>query len=89
MLDLKDGDFQIPVREEDKYKTAFTINQRKYGWNRMPMGFKNSQAKFQRIMNSKLHEFINKGCNISLGDIVIYGKIEQEHYNNLSKIPRI
>ncbi|ELQ74820.1 RNA-directed DNA polymerase, LTR Retrotransposon [Trachipleistophora hominis] len=51
VLDIKEGYFQINVREEDKKKTAFQIGSRKYEFNRMPMGFKNAPLIFQRIMN--------------------------------------
>lgn len=47
-MDLKEGYFhiQIHIQEEDKHKTAFTINKVKHEWNRMPMGLKNATAIF-------------------------------------------
>ena len=53
VLDLKEGYFQIKIRNEDKHKTAFEVNGKKYEFNRMPMGFKNSPFIFQRIMNEE------------------------------------
>lgn len=60
-IDLKDGFFQIPLRIEDRYKTAFMVNNKLYEWNRMPMGFKNAPAIFQRFMDKILKEEIGKG----------------------------
>ncbi|KAI5150716.1 hypothetical protein ENBRE01_1662 [Enteropsectra breve] len=50
VIDLCEGYFQIRLKSEDCHKTAFTINQKKFEWKRMPMGYKNSPAFFQRIM---------------------------------------
>ena len=86
VLDLKEGYFQIKLAEEDRHKTAFTINQKKYEWNRMPMGYKNSPAIFQRIMEKELRQWIGKGCLIYLDDIVIYGKTMEEHDKVLLEI---
>ena len=86
VLDLKEGYFQIKLAEEDRHKTAFTINQKKYEWNRMPMGYKNSPAIFQRIMEKELRQWIGKGCLIYLDDIVINGKTMEEHDKVLLEI---
>ncbi|KAI5179472.1 hypothetical protein PAEPH01_2652, partial [Pancytospora epiphaga] len=79
MINLKNGYFQIHLDEKDKHKTAFIVNGKKYKWNRMPMGFKNTPMNFQRIMNRKLKEWINKTCNVYMDDIVVYGKTSEEH----------
>jgi hypothetical protein len=55
-IDLKDGFFQIQLRKEDRHKTAFMVNNRLYECNRMPMGFKNAPAVFQRFMDKILKE---------------------------------
>lgn len=44
LIDLKDGYFQIEIKEEDKHKTAFKFDNLLYEWNRMPMGFKTLQV---------------------------------------------
>lgn len=53
-IDLKEGFFQIPLAEEDRHKTAFRVKNKLYEWTRMPMGFKNSSAVFQRYMDGIL-----------------------------------
>lgn len=56
VIDLKEGYFQIILKESDRYKTAFMVNQKKYEWCRMPMVFKNAPAIFQRIMGNELKQ---------------------------------
>ena len=86
VLDLKEGYYQIELEPSDRYKTAFTINNKKYEWNVMPMGYKNAPAIFQRIMEQELREWLGSGCLVYLDDIVIYAKTLKEHNNILKGI---
>ena len=51
-FDMKSGFLQVQIREEDRYKTAFTIPFGHYEWNVMPFGLKNGPSEFQNIMNN-------------------------------------
>lgn len=86
VLVLKDGYYQIILRKEDRYKTAFFFENKLYQWTRMPQGFKNSPAIFQNIMDEILKEEIGTCCNVYLDDIIVYGKDKREHDENLDKI---
>jgi hypothetical protein len=50
-LDLIQGLYQIPIREKDMAKTAFSGPKGKYEFLRLPMGLKNSPATFQRMLD--------------------------------------
>ena len=50
-LDLKSAFMQVPLKEEDKMKTAFTSRSGKYHHNFTPFGFKNVPFQFQYGMN--------------------------------------
>jgi hypothetical protein len=78
-VDLKEGFFQIHLREQDKEKTAFRIKNKTFEWNRMPMGFKNSPGNFQRIMDKVLEKFIGKCCYVYVDDILIFSENEEGH----------
>ena len=78
-IDLKEGFFQIKINEQDCHKTAFRIKNRLYEWIRMPMGFKNSPAIFQRAMDTILEEYIGLHCYVYVDDILIFGKTKEEH----------
>lgn len=52
----------------------------------MPMGFKNSPAVFQRLMDQVLKDEIGNKCVVYVDDILIFGKTEEEHEDNLSAV---
>jgi hypothetical protein len=85
-IDLQDGFYQIPLHPEDRYKTAFRIKNRLYEWTRMPMGFKNSPAVFQRYMDTVLGEEIGKSCFVYVDDILVFGETEKEHDAGLRRV---
>jgi len=86
VIDLKDGYYQIPLRKQDREKTAFKFNNRLYQWTRMPQGFKNSPAIFQTIMDELLAECVDKICSVYLDDVIVYGKDAKTHDENLNKV---
>ncbi|XP_076462064.1 uncharacterized protein LOC143294574 [Babylonia areolata] len=49
-LDLAKGYWQIPMKESDRPKTAFTTPQGQFQWLVMPFGLKTAGAIFSRIM---------------------------------------
>jgi len=55
LFDAKSGYWQIPVAEEDQWKTAFVTHDGLYEWTRMPFGLKNAGATFVRAMKTILH----------------------------------
>ncbi|KAG0428021.1 Retrovirus-related Pol polyprotein from transposon opus, partial [Dictyocoela muelleri] len=87
LIDLKDGFFQVPLRSEDKEKTAFLDGKnRLMQFTKMPQGFKNSPAIFQRGMYMVLKEYIGTKCFSYLDDILVYGKTQKEHDTNLKDV---
>ena len=54
-LDLKSGYWQVPIKEEDKEKTAFrTSSGQLYEFNQLPFGLCNAPAIFSRLMDRTL-----------------------------------
>ena len=77
--DAAAGYWQIPVEEESKEKTAFTIP----GLGHMqfvgtPMGFTNSGAHFQRVMDLTLAGLTWEVCLVYLDDILIFSETFEE-----------
>ena len=58
-LDLKSGFYQIPIKETDKEKTAFTTPFGLFQFNVLPMGLKNSPSTFQKVMVNILTPVVN------------------------------
>ncbi|KAI5152319.1 hypothetical protein ENBRE01_2738 [Enteropsectra breve] len=83
VLDLKDGYYQVKLREKDKKKTAFYFENKQYQMTRMVQGFKNSPAIFQAIMDEELSDQVGKCCSIYLDNIIVYGETEAQHDANL------
>lgn len=79
VIDLKEGFYSIEIEETDKHKTAFEFNRKVYEWNSMVMGYKNSPQILQRIMNTVFEEYLGRGIEVYMDDIVIHGKTKDEH----------
>src|SRR6266404_6031382 len=54
VIDLTKGYHQIPIKQSDRWKTAFVTYRGLYQYLAMPFGAKNAPACFQRAMNSVL-----------------------------------
>jgi hypothetical protein len=88
-IDLKDGFFQVPIKEADKIKTAFYTGSRLMQFTRMPQGFKNSPAIFQRMMSQIFSDLIGKKCLVYIDDILVFGENIIEHDKNLEDVLEI
>ena len=83
-LDLRSGYWQVEIKEEDKYKTAFTVGPLGfYECNRMAFGLTNAPASFQRLMERCMGDLNLKECLIYLDDIIIFSKTFDEHIKRL------
>lgn len=89
IIDLKSGFHQIPLKTSDIEKTAFSVNHGKYEFTRLPFGLKNAPSIFQRALDDILREHIGKRCYVYIDDIVILGKTEEEHFENISLIFKV
>lgn len=86
VLDLKSGFHQIHIRESDIEKTAFSINNGKYEFLRLPFGTKNGPEIFQRVLEDILRNCIGKICYVYIDEIIVFGKDEEEHFKNVGTI---
>lgn len=85
-MDLQSGFYQIPVVQDDQYKTGFTALGETYVFTRSPFGSVNSGQNFQRNMNRVLEGLIGKICHVYIDDIIIYGSTVSEHYENIRTV---
>ena len=84
-LDMKSGFWQIPIKEEDKHKTAFITPDGLYEWNVLPQGLKNSPPTFQRIMLDILSTCRQLSL-VYIDDIVIFSCTFEEYVNHLNQV---
>ena len=87
VLDMKSGYHQIPIAEEHKERTAFTVGPLGFfEYNRMAMGLVNAPATYQRLMEECLGDLHHRICLIYLDDIIIFAKSFQEHQERLRQV---
>lgn len=86
-LDINSAFWSIPLRIQDRQKTAFITQEGHFQWTCLPFGLKTAPAIFQRILSNiirkyKLSDFI---VNF-IDDIMIFSKTFEEHIIHLSKL---
>ena len=87
-LDLRSGYHQMPLRPEDRCKTAFWGANRIL-WERLevPFALKNAPPYFQRRMDQELRDLPFTRCYID--DIVIWSRNMEEHLEHLEEVFRL
>ena len=79
-LDINSAFWSIPMREKDRFKTAFITQKGHWQWKVLPFGFKNSPAIFQRILSNILRKHkLSNFCVNYIDDILIFSKNLEEH----------
>ena len=84
-LDMKQGFWQIPIREQDKEKTAFGTDAGIFEYNRMPFGLSGSPAVFQNCMNAVLGD-IRHFALAFVDDIIVFSETFEEHIKHLEEV---
>lgn len=86
-LDLASGYLQVPVREEDKHKTAFRALGSLYEFNRMPFGLKCAVACFSRLMGKVFCDYKHENwMEIFLDDILLHTATFEQMLESLEKV---
>ncbi|MCG8621789.1 MAG: DDE-type integrase/transposase/recombinase [Proteobacteria bacterium] len=83
-FDLTSGFWQVPMEEESKQFTAFTLGSMGlFECERMPFGLCNAPATFQRLMQNCLGELNLTYCLIYLDDIIVFSRTPVEHLQRM------
>ena len=85
-LDLANAFHQCSIKENSRKYTAFTVNNCKYEYCRVPFGLQSSPGFFARIINSVLRDLLDKGCLAYMDDIVLFSRTETEHLQLIEKV---
>ena len=83
-FDMNSGFWQVPMDEESKQYTAFTLGSMGlYECESMPFGLCNTPPAFQRLMLNCLGELNLTHCLIYLDDVIIFSRTEEEHLERM------
>jgi hypothetical protein len=85
-LDLNSGYRQVDLHTDDHEKTAFSEGQGLWHFKVMHSGLCNDPATFEGLMEAVLLGFTYDICLMYLDDVIIIGRIFQEHLLNLRKV---
>ena len=77
-FDMNSGFWQVPMDEESKQYTAFTLGSMGlYECESMPFGLCNAPPTFQRLMQNCLGKLNLTYCLIYLNDVIIFSQTEE------------
>ena len=82
-FDLSKGFWQIPIREEDRKKTAFVTQDGVYQFRKMPFGAINSTATFNRLMRKAYGHISN--IDSFVDDVLVHTKDWDHHLEVLEE----
>ena len=85
---MKSGFWKIQIKEEDRYKIAFTVPFGHYEWNVMPFDLKNAPSEFQNIMNDIFTPF-TEFIIVYIDDVLVFSKSIDQHFKHLQHFLRI
>jgi len=78
-IDCASGFYQIPLRAEDRPKTAFSTDYGHFEYKSMPFGLKGAPATFQRLMSAVLSGMQGLKSLCYLDDLLIFGETLKVH----------
>ena len=84
MFNMNSGFWQVPMGEESKQYTAFTLgNMGLYECKSMPFGLCNAPPTFQRLMQNCLGKLNLTYCLIYLDDVIVFFDMPDEHLQRM------
>lgn len=83
-LDLASAYHQLPLHEESRPLTTFLTHEGLFQYKRMCFGLASAPSAFQKMMSVVLNGLI--GVQYYLDDVIIYGKTQAEHDENLRNV---
>lgn len=73
-MDIQSAFHQLKLNENDREKTAFTINNQKLQFRSMPFGLKGSPITWQAYITEILGNLLSKQMMVYMDDIMLYNK---------------
>lgn len=83
-LDITSAFWSIPIREKDRYKSAFVTHHGHWQWKSLPFGLKSSPAIFQRVLSSVLKNDLEAFVVNYIDDILIFSDTYENHLKHVN-----
>ena len=77
VLDCYSGFWQVPIKEEHKERTGFSVPQGHYEFNRPPFGLSNSPSNFQRLMDIVLKSLVGTEYWVFIDDVIVFFQVSR------------
>ena len=87
--DLGSAFWQVPLRDQDRPKTALACKLGLYQWKVMPFGLGNATATFQRLMSRVVMDVVQSYGNLGMcyvDDVIIATSTDDEHIDRIGKV---
>ena len=85
--DLAAAFYQVPVKEEDRHKTAFILPWGKFEWNVMSMGMSESPYTFARLGMEIFEDILSEeGLILFIDDLGMYSPTFEHHLGTWRKV---
>ncbi|XP_063243867.1 uncharacterized protein LOC134543044 [Bacillus rossius redtenbacheri] len=86
-LYLKSGYWQVPIKHQDREKTAFTVpDGRRFQYRAMPFGLKCAPATFQAMMTRVLGGYLGQFALAYLDDVIVFSETWEDHCRHLALV---
>ena len=86
-LDINSAFWSIPLKIQDRYKTAFVTQEGHFQWTCLPFGLKTAPAIFQRILSNIIRKYKLSDFTVNfIDDILIFSKTFEEHIQHISRL---
>ncbi|GBG58785.1 hypothetical protein CBR_g185 [Chara braunii] len=85
-LDLKSGYYQISIRPNDRYKSAFKTRYGHFEWVVMPFGLTNAPTTFQAAMTNEFCAMLDRFVLVYLEDILVYSRTLEDYIEHLRRV---
>lgn len=86
-FDVNSAFWSIPLKIQDRCKTAFVTQEGHFQWTCLPFGLKTAPAIFQRILSNIIRKYkLSEFAVNFIDDILIFSKTFDEHMQHLSRL---
>lgn len=85
-LDMKAGFYQMEIEESSKHITAFITPDGHFEFNRMPFGFINAPATYQRAIDEALGDLKNNKAFVYLDDVLVPSTTIEDGLRSLEEV---